>query len=91
MQLIDDDYKLSTTQDPEIKQRWMPLAIAKNFPNATNSAKEFIGSMGRMKYLKPIYIAMNNVDHNQAVDWFNEYKSFYHPYSVRQLAFILNI
>jgi hypothetical protein len=37
----------------------MPLSIYLNYPNATDNSKAFIGSMGRMKYLKPIYIAIS--------------------------------
>jgi len=41
--------------------------------------------MGRMKYLAPIYQAMIIVDRTVAQKWFDEFKNFYHPYTVAKL------
>lgn len=55
---IDNDFNLTTTLDPEVKQRWLPLGIKKGYENATEPAHQFVSSMGRLKYLKPIYLAL---------------------------------
>lgn len=83
---IDDDLNITSTLDPECKQRWYPLGIRKGYEPIKEKAHTFISSMGRMKYLKPIYQAL--LDSNQkplAIQWFNENIDFYHPYAVDQL------
>lgn len=92
MSKIDSDLNVTSTLDPEIKQRWYPLGLKKGYKPATEAAHAFISAQGRMKYLQPIYQAL--LDSNQrdlAVEWFNENKNFYHPYSVKKLAKLLNI
>jgi len=55
MALIDTDYKLSETMDPEIKQRWFPLGIYVKYDPVIEKAHEFVSVQGRGKYLYPIY------------------------------------
>lgn len=89
---VDEDLKITMTVDPECKQRWFPLGIMVNYANVTEPAKEFVSSMGRMKYLTPIYQAL--IDTNQTaegVKWYNENVDFYHPYAVEMLAKLLGI
>lgn len=38
----------------------------------------------------PIYKALNVIDHNQALVFFNQYKNFYHPIAVNSINNILN-
>lgn len=52
---VDKDLNITMTVDPECKQRWFPIGIRVNYTNVTEPAKTFISSMGRMKYLSPIY------------------------------------
>jgi len=58
MTKIDEDLNLTNTVDPECKQRWLPLGIRKGYENATEPAHEFVSSQGRLKYLSPIYLAL---------------------------------
>jgi leukotriene-A4 hydrolase len=58
MQKVDEDFNITGTLDPELKQRWFPLGIKMNYTNVTDPAHEFISSMGRLKYLNPIYRAL---------------------------------
>jgi len=55
LEKIDADYNLTNTLDPEVKQRWFPLGIELNYTAVVDPSYTFISSMGRMKYLKPIY------------------------------------
>lgn len=43
----------------------------------------FLGLYGRLKYLRPLYIAFYKVDKQEAKDTFELYKSSYHPIAVR--------
>ena len=43
----------------------------------------FLGKFGRMKYLRPLYIAFYKRDKETALATFEKYKSSYHPIAVR--------
>lgn len=44
---IDDEMNITTTVDPEVKQRWFPLGIVKKYDPVTQPAYDFISNMGR--------------------------------------------
>jgi len=89
---IDADLNISGSVDPEVKQRWYPLSIRMKYVDVTPKAHNFISSMGRMKYLTPIYTALLDTDQKTlAVQWFNENIDFYHPYAIIQLKRLLGI
>lgn len=89
---IDADYNLTSTVDPECKQRWLPLALRKGYNAALEPAHDFISSQGRLKYLKPIYLALLQSDQKDlAIQWFNENIDFYHPLAVSSLKKMLGL
>lgn len=54
-----------------------------NYTAVFDPAHTFVSTMGRLKYLKPIYKALElSGNHDTAMTWFNENKSFYHPTAV---------
>ncbi len=92
---IDLDLNFTTTENPELKQRWFPLCIINNY-NMTDKSdcyknmKDFISSQGRMKYINPIYQAlMVNGRKDLAFAWFRENLAFYHPIAIAKLKQIL--
>jgi len=58
MQRVDADLNVTNTLDPECKNVWFPLGIYLNYSTVLEPAHTFISSMGRMKYLTPIYTAL---------------------------------
>lgn len=54
---MDKDLNLTTGDDPEVRQRWLQLAIQKKYDVANSKIEEVVGNVGRQKYLKPIYQA----------------------------------
>jgi len=89
---IDGDYNLSSTVDPEIKQRWLPLGIKLAYDAVTEPSHTFVTSQGRLKYLTPIYSALqDNGKKDTAVQWFNECLEFYHPLAIQSLKKLLGI
>lgn len=92
MTKIDNDLGVTNTLDPECKLAWYPLGLQKNYGPAKEAAHEFISSMGRMKYVSPMYQALLNSNQKEvAVQWFNENMNFYHPYLVGVLKKMLGI
>jgi len=86
MAKIDADLNVTNTLDPECKNVWFQLGIRAGYEVVVEPAHTFISSMGRMKYLKPIYQAL--MDTNQldlAKKWYQENVNFYHPYAVAAL------
>jgi len=82
---VDKDLNLTLTVDPEVKQRWIPLSIINGY-DVMKVAEEFVGSMGRMKYLKPIYSALLATGQKTtAQKWLEDNLKFYHPYSIEVL------
>lgn len=89
---IDADWNLTSTNNPEVKQRWFPIGIEKNYAPVFEPAHEFVSVQGRMKYLNPIYLALDRNGHRDlALKWFNENKNFYHPIAVNTLKRLLDI
>ena len=63
------------------------MAVLLHGKTIENDVKEaliaFLGKFGRMKYLRPIYIAFYKRDKETALATFEKYKSSYHPIAVR--------
>ena len=63
------------------------MSILLHAPNLASDVKEaliaFLGKFGRLKYLRPLYIAFYKVDKEAALDTFEKYKNSYHPIAVR--------
>ena len=63
------------------------MCVLLHGPNIANDVKEalinFLGRFGRMKYLRPLYIAFYNRDKETALATFEKYKSSYHPIAQR--------
>lgn len=92
MTKIDEDYNCTGDIDPEVKQRWYPTGILLNYTAVFEPAKTFVSSMGRLKYLTPIYTALEDGGHHDtAMEWFNLNKDFYHPVAVSSLEKTLGI
>lgn len=90
MQRIDADLNITNDANPEVKQRWFPLAIAVSYYPAFQPAHIFVSVQGRMKYINPIYLALiRNGYRNIAIEWFAENADFYHPIAVAQLKKML--
>ena len=63
------------------------MCVLLHGPTIANDVKEalinFLGKFGRMKYLRPLYIAFYNRDKETALATFEKYKSSYHPIAQR--------
>ena len=58
---VDTDLKITeTTKNTEILMHWYPLAIRMKYTdnNIMEKIHNFVGTIGRMKYILPIYSAL---------------------------------
>jgi leukotriene-A4 hydrolase len=89
-QRIDKDLNVTLMDNPEIRQRWFPLVIGLDYQDAFPTIKAFVQSVGRQKYILPIYTALvKNGYRSQAYQWYNERKTFYHPIAAANIRKII--
>jgi hypothetical protein len=62
---IDTDLNITGTLDPEVKMVWYPLLIKLSMDKILPHAESFVSTMGRMKYLVPIYEALLYIDRRE--------------------------
>lgn len=55
---IDADLNITAEKNPEVKSRWLPMGLRLKVKKTYDPAENFISSMGRNKYLTPIYTAL---------------------------------
>jgi hypothetical protein len=92
LERIDADYDTTSDPNPEVKQRWLPIGLKTFYEPAYDAAHTFVSSMGRCKYLTPIYSALQSSgQHDLGVEWYNENLSFYHPVAISTEARVLGI
>lgn len=53
--MVDTVLSLDEAKDPEIKNIWYPLGIITFYAPVLEAAHTFISTMGRLKYLTPVY------------------------------------
>ena len=56
--LLDRQFHWTDTGNSEIRFAWLMLALANHYPPATSSAAAFLGSVGRLKFVEPLYALM---------------------------------
>lgn len=89
---IDSDYNTTADPDPEVKQRWLPLGLRMYYEPSYDAAHTWVSSMGRCKYLTPVYTALQESgQHNLGVQWYNENLDFYHPVAITTEARVLGL
>ncbi|KAH3687439.1 hypothetical protein WICPIJ_001549 [Wickerhamomyces pijperi] len=70
---------LQTTNNTEIKFRLFKLKIQAQLATYYQDLATWLSSVGRMKYVRPGYKMLNDVDRELAVDTFKKHELFYHP------------
>lgn len=92
LQKVDADLDVTSTLDPECKARWFPLGIKKGYQAVVEPAHQLVSTVGRLKYLTPIYQALLDSDQKAtAIQWFEENIDFYHPLAVSSLKKLLGL
>lgn len=80
VQKIDTDLAISNTLNPEIKYLWYQVRIlSKTEVSPFSDSDKFVGSIGRMKFIVPIYKAIHKLANADSQRIYARYKDFYHP------------
>lgn len=70
---------LTETRNTEIIFRWFKLKLLAGKKHFYQDLADWLGTVGRMKYVRPSYRLLNTVDHDLAVATFEKFKERYHP------------
>ena len=72
-------YGLVQSKNMEIVARYLRVALRAGDESAKEPAAEFLGRVGRMKFVRPLYKQLNRVDEGFARATFERLSGFYHP------------
>lgn len=78
-QEMDDAYQFSRRQNVEITARFFKVAMKAKDSSVNQPTAELLGRVGRMKFVRPLFRSLNEVDRDLAVKTFEKNKDFYHP------------
>jgi len=88
---IQDKLKIKDEINGEIIFRWLQVSIRSYLMNSPyKEADEFVGSIGRLKFISPVYSALNDRDPKMAREIYEKHKDFYHPIARDTIEAILN-
>lgn len=76
---LDKVYGLSSSQNPEVVSRWFRLAVTARLSTTYQPLADWLGTVGRMKFVRPGYRQLVSVDRDLAVATFTKNADFYHP------------
>ncbi len=89
---LDRAFQLSEALNSEIAFQWLLLAVETGYPGAQARLESFLTSMGRRKYLKPLYeaLAKTPAGRERAVSLYRRARPGYHPIAVETVDRILS-
>jgi leukotriene-A4 hydrolase len=76
MRRLDSSYHLTGSRNDEILAQWLLMAIRNQYEPAYPRLEEFLSTVGRRKYVKPLYEAM---DPKHAASIYEKTRPLYHP------------
>lgn len=81
MAKLDATYKFTQSGNSEILDAWLVLAIRHKYAAADGALDKFLSSVGRQKFLKPLYTELAKTPEGKAraKAFYAKYKGNYHP------------
>lgn len=76
---MDSTYKLSNRQNAEILSRFFTVGLQAKYVEVYDKVADWLGTVGRMKFVRPLYRLLNGVNRALAVRTFTKNIKFYHP------------
>lgn len=88
---LEQTYALTAAKNPEVLVAWLVLACESGFGAAVPRAERFLGEVGRMKYLRPLYKALTSRPETRARARavFEACRPRYHPIAQQVVAGLL--
>lgn len=83
---IDEDLNISGSLNAELKAPWIQAQILAGAVDAPFAdADNFLGTIGRMKFIVPIYVTLASVAKDDALRIYEGHRAFYHPIALDTL------
>jgi leukotriene A-4 hydrolase/aminopeptidase len=79
-------YQFTNVVNNEIRFRWQMLCLSAGYEPIYPHVVAFLKAQGRMKYVRPLYRALNQVHPTLARDTFFANRDTYHPIAARMIA-----
>ncbi len=81
---LEHVFQLTASGNSEIANQWLLLSIASGYESAYPRLEEFLTSMGRRKFLKPLYEALVKAPEGRerALAIYRKARPTYHPIAV---------
>ncbi|KAJ3045376.1 putative leukotriene A-4 hydrolase (LTA-4 hydrolase) (Leukotriene A(4) hydrolase) [Rhizophlyctis rosea] len=88
LETLDASYELSKIKNAEIRFRWQWLCLNAEYENIFPQVVEFVTSVGRMKFVRPLFRQLNKCKNGSelAKKTFLEHRAFYHPICAGMVA-----
>ena len=93
MKRIDDEYHLTKSGNDEILAQWLLMAVKFKYDPANEKLAEFLKTVGRRKYIKPLYeeLVKTADGRERAVRIYKDARPGYHPIAQSTVDAILNL
>jgi aminopeptidase N len=90
---LDAAFGLTTRGNAEIAAQWLQMAILNDYHPADNRLEEFLTSIGRRKFLMPLYRALLKTPEGtiRAKAIYAKARPFYHPIAVESVDKLLGV
>eukprot|EP01059_Diplonema_ambulator_P034180 TRINITY_DN752_c0_g1_i9.p1 TRINITY_DN752_c0_g1~~TRINITY_DN752_c0_g1_i9.p1 ORF type:complete len:668 (+),score=225.60 TRINITY_DN752_c0_g1_i9:61-2064(+) len=89
--LMDKHYKLNSSNNSEVLFLWLTLCIKNKWSGHEGVLRSFLKRVGRMRFTRPLYCELKEVDEAEAVAIFQENKDRYHNICSKMVAKDLDI
>jgi aminopeptidase N len=82
---LDAAFSLTERRNSEIASQWLLHAIRSGYHRADDRLEAFLTTVGRRKFLTPLYGALAQVDKDRARAIYEKARPHYHPFAVESL------
>jgi aminopeptidase N len=86
MQRLDSQFHLTDSRNDEILDQWLLMAVRNHYTAANPKLEQFLTTVGRRKYVKPLYEAMSAA---QATGIYAIARPMYHPITQASIDAVL--
>lgn len=77
--LLGKVYSLTGTLNVELSSRYYGIGLRAKDSSVYKPTTDLLSTVGRMKFVRPLYRGLLSVDRKLALDTFEKNKDFYHP------------
>lgn len=84
-------YDFISSQNVEVKAAYFEVSLQSKVTGTYPLVAELLGQVGRMKFVRPLFAALNKVDRELALSTFEKNKNFYHPICKAMVAKALGV